>query len=114
LIYFLALVPATGLAIAGYFVLYLANRSEGSLRSFGKYLGFWAFTLAGLIVLGSIFAAAHGGHRWPMRGIHDRMHCPWEGGPPPFRGDMPPPGERPRPPGPPASEGAAPAQPPSH
>jgi hypothetical protein len=95
-VYFLALIPATGLAIAGYVVLYLAHRSEGSLRSFGKYLGFWAFTLAGLIVLGSIFAAAHGGHRWAMRGVHDGMHCPWERGAPAERGDAQPPPDAPR------------------
>jgi len=69
MIYFLALIPATGLTIAGYFVLFLSNRSEGAFRAFGKYLGFWAFTLAGLVVLGAIFAAAHGRHH----------HCMGEG-----------------------------------
>jgi hypothetical protein len=68
--YLLALLPATALAIAGYFVLYLSARSEGSLRTFGKYLGYWAFTLAGLVILGAIFAAAHGGHHG---------YCPWHG-----------------------------------
>ncbi len=80
MLYFLALIPATALTIAGYFVLYLAQRAEGSLRTFGRYLGFWAFTLAGLVVLGAIFAAAHGRHRGPhpgMYGMHERMHCPW-------------------------------------
>jgi hypothetical protein len=72
MIYFLALLPATALTIAGYFVLFLSNRSEGSFRTFGKYLGFWAFTLAALVVLGAIFAAAHGGHR---------HHCPMMGEP---------------------------------
>ena len=52
MIYFLALIPATALTIAGYFVLYLSSRSEGAFRRLGKYLGFWAFILAGLIVLG--------------------------------------------------------------
>jgi len=71
MIYFIALIPATALTIAGYFVLYLSNRSEGTFQRFGRYLGFWAFTLGGLVVLGAIFAAAHGGH-------HGRMHgfCP--------------------------------------
>lgn len=80
--YFLALLPATLLTIAGYLVLYLSARSEGAMRSFGKYLGFWAFTLAALIILGAIFAAAHGGHRCPffgMHGMHERMHGPWPG-----------------------------------
>src|ERR1700675_1617231 len=77
MIYFLALLPATVLTTAGYFVLYLSNRSEGAFRTFGKYLGFWAFTLAALVILGAIFAAAHGCHHCPMfgeRGMYDRMH----------------------------------------
>ena len=77
MIYLVALIPATALTIAGYFVLYLSNRTEGSFRTFGKYLGFWAFTLAGLIVLGAIFAAAHCGRDGAMngvRGMHGCMH----------------------------------------
>jgi len=100
MIYFLALLPATALTIAGYFVLYLATRSEGALRTFGRYLGFWAFTLAGLLILGSIFAAAHGHRHCPffgMHGTHERMDGPW------------PPEERPAVGSPPA---AAPAPPP--
>jgi hypothetical protein len=80
MIYFLALLPATALTIAGYFVLFLSARSQGALRTFGKYLGFWAFTLAGLLILGAVFAAAHGGHHCPvfgMHGMHERMHGPW-------------------------------------
>ena len=49
--FLIALIPATMLTIAGYFVLYLSHRSEGAFRAFGKYLGFWAITLAGLVVL---------------------------------------------------------------
>ena len=80
MIYFLALLPATALTIAGYFVLYVSARSEGALRTFGRYLGFWAFTLAGLVILGTLFAAAHGPHHCPlfgMHGMHERMHGPW-------------------------------------
>ena len=78
MIYFLALIPATALTVAGYFVLFLSNRSEGAFRTFGKYLGFWAFALAALVLLGAIFAAAHGGHHCPMigeRGMYGRMHA---------------------------------------
>ena len=67
MLYLLALLPATAITIAGYFALYLSARSEGSMRTFGRYLGYWAFTLAGLVVLGAIFAAAH----------HRHGHCPW-------------------------------------
>ena len=81
MIYFLALLPATALTIAGYFVLYLSNRSEGAFRTFGKYLGFWAFTLAALVILGAIFAAAHAGRHCGMMGgpgMYGHMHgfCP--------------------------------------
>jgi hypothetical protein len=79
MIYLVALIPATALTIAGYFVLYLSNRTEGTFRTFGKYLGFWAFTLAGLIVLGAIFAAVHCGRHGAMngvRGMHGCMHGP--------------------------------------
>ena len=79
MIYFLALIPATVLTVAGYVVLFLSNRSEGALRAFGKYLGFWAFTLAGLVILGAIFAAAHTGGRWPV--MHGPMGPAMMGGP---------------------------------
>lgn len=100
MIYFLALLPATALTIAGYFVLFLSNRSEGSFRTFGKYLGFWAFTLAALVVLGAIFAAAHG----------HRHHCPMMGGPGMYGHMHPNPGE---PGGPGAPENGAPSAPPA-
>jgi hypothetical protein len=85
MIYFLALLPATILTVAGYFVLYLSHRSEGTFRAFGKYLGFWAFTLAALVILAAIFAAAQG-----------RQHRggPW------MRGSMYGPGPWPRAPAP--------------
>jgi hypothetical protein len=68
MIYFLALIPATALTIAGYFVLFLSHRSEGAFRTFGKYLGFWAFALAAGVVLGTLYAAAHGMHHCPLVG----------------------------------------------
>lgn len=88
MIFLLALLPATGLTVAGYFVLFLSHRSEGGLRTFGRYLGFWAFTLAGLVILGAVFAAAHHRHGPPPPWAwHERMHGPWmherEWGPPP-------------------------------
>jgi hypothetical protein len=90
LLYFLALIPATALTIAGYFVLYLSARAEGGLRTFGKYLGFWAFTLAGLVILGAIFAAAHGHRMHGMHaGVRGGMHCPPMSPAPPGSWDHP-------------------------
>jgi ABC-type Fe3+ transport system permease subunit len=109
MIFLLALLPATLLTVAGYIVLYISNRSEGTLRSFGKYLGFWAFTLAGLVILGSLFAAASHHHR-----MHDwrQMHQHMYGGGPGFMhpGPMHPDQMGPPPAGGPPMPPAAPAQ----
>lgn len=91
MIFFVALIPATMLTIAGYAVLYLAHRSDGGLKSFGKYLAFWAFTLATLVVLGSFLAAAHGErmHAMMMHGCgggEPMRQCPFMHS---WRGPMP-------------------------
>jgi len=78
MIFLLALIPATALTVAGYVALFLSHRSEGALKSFGHYLGIWAFVLAGLVVLGGMFAAGH--LRAAHAGMWDHpggMHCPW-------------------------------------
>jgi hypothetical protein len=121
-IYLLALIPATVLAIAGYVVLVLSSRAEGGLRSFGRYLGFWAFTLAGLVILGALFAAAHhhhGEHCCPfmthcagMGDGRDAMYyCPWSSGPRSGMGERDGEGRGPPPPasGPGDSAGSAPS-----
>jgi hypothetical protein len=54
-----ACVLVLGDVMLGYVVFYISARSEGGLKTFGRYLGFWAFTLAGLVILGALFAAAH-------------------------------------------------------
>lgn len=36
MIYFLALIPATALTIAGCFVLYLSHRSDGAFKALGN------------------------------------------------------------------------------
>lgn len=112
MIFLVALIPATGLTIAGYVVLFLSGRSEGALRTFGRYLGFWAFTLAALVLLGSMFAAGHM-HRMhaEMWDMHDRLHRQWMEGP--EHGPGPPP-QGPLPPPPAAAAPATPAAPASH
>jgi hypothetical protein len=73
-IFLLALIPATGLTVAGYVVLYLSARSEGRQRTFGRYLGYWAFTLAALVLIGALLAAVHHHRHAGMFGAH----CPWQ------------------------------------
>jgi hypothetical protein len=107
MIYFLALIPATMLTIAGYFVIYLSLRSEGALRTFGRYLSFWAFTLAGLVILGAIFAAAHGHHRGMRGGMDWRGHPGFYGPPAMVR---PPGSVAPNPAAPPAGGASPPRQ----
>lgn len=76
MIVLLALIPATGLTMAGYVVLYVSTRNQGALSTFGRWLAFWAFTLAALVVLGGVFAAGHM-HREGARGPWG-MHHRWE------------------------------------
>jgi heme/copper-type cytochrome/quinol oxidase subunit 1 len=104
----LALVPATMLAVAGYAVFYLAHRSEGNLKTFGRLLGFWAFTLAALLVLACLFLAAHMGRMHSMMWMHGcpAQMTPGQEGPKPW-GYLPP-GNPP----PPAAPSAQPAPPP--
>ena len=80
MIYILALIPATMLVMAGYVVLFVSTRAEGNQRAFGRYLAFWAFTLAALLVLGALFAAAASGGRGGRDRDGDRFRmrmAPW-------------------------------------
>jgi hypothetical protein len=104
--FLLALIPATMLTVAGYAVFYLAHRSEGNLKAFGRFLGFWAFTLAALLVLGGVFLAAHAGRMHGMMMMHgcagqmmpgEDWPRPWGYLPP---GNTPPPVAQPAPPPP--------------
>jgi len=104
----LALIPATMLTVAGYAVLYLAHRSEGNLKAFGRFLGYWAFALAALLVLACLFLAAHGGRMHGMMWMHGcpAQMAPGQEGPRPW-GYLPP-GNPP----PPAAPEAQPSPPP--
>ena len=124
MLFLVALIPATALTVGGYVALFLASRTEGSLKTFGRYLGIWAFVLAGAVVLGGMFAAGHM-HRMhaAMWDRNEGMHCPfmerrdydrmWE------RREHGEPGPAPEappaaPPGPPAGGQPNPPPPPGH
>ena len=85
---------ATALVVIGFFVAFAAQRASGRLSAFGRYLSYWHYLLAVLVVeLGALFAHRHGvgmmGHReggW--------MHGPGQmspSGPAPDSGGSPPP-----------------------
>jgi hypothetical protein len=118
MLFLLALIPATALTVAGYVALFLSHRSDGALRTFGRYLGIWAFVLAGCVVLGGMFAAGHmhRAHRgmWgpPSPGMERRwMDGRREDGPRPPPAPMPPPPAREA--QPPAPPGNPPPPPPA-
>lgn len=60
MIFLLSLLPATILAVIGYFVLFASTRAEGGLNRFGKYLGGWLVLLAGASALGGLLASTLG------------------------------------------------------
>jgi MFS-type transporter involved in bile tolerance (Atg22 family) len=72
MLFFFSLIPATALAVAGYFVLYASTRTEGGLRSFGRYLAIWLLFLAGATLLGGILAPALG-IQGPMERMEQHM-----------------------------------------
>jgi hypothetical protein len=60
MIFLISLLPATILAVIGYFVLFASARAEGGLNRFGKYLGGWLILLAGLSALSGLLASTFG------------------------------------------------------
>ena len=59
--WFCIIFAATALAVAGFFVAFAAQRAEGCLKRFGRYLACWLYLLAvATIVLGVVFAWYHG------------------------------------------------------
>lgn len=57
--FFISLLPATFWAILGYLVLFSSTRAEGSIKTFGRFLGIWALVISGCILLaGAYFSMA--------------------------------------------------------
>jgi hypothetical protein len=83
-LYYLAVLPATGMAILGYLALYCAKNSQGSMQTAGKILAGWAFLLVLLIVAVAVFHPVMGEHPWGGRGHFGAMGdgTMMDGGPP--------------------------------
>ena len=116
----LLLFPATAIAVAGYLVLYFAHKSEGNMRSFGKFLGGWAMFLSAVVVLAAISGVFLDGRPFGLgRTSAERMEMRQQ-----MRGSVMGPGRMRPPPGapgmgappagaPPAGDAAPPPPPPS-
>ena len=60
MIFLISLLPATILAVVGYFVLFASTRAEAGLNRFGKYLGGWLILLAAASALAGLLASTLG------------------------------------------------------
>lgn len=60
MIFFISLIPATLLAVLGYFVLFASTRTQGGLERLGQYLGAWILFLAAATVLGGLLGSTLG------------------------------------------------------
>ncbi len=93
--------PATGLAVAGYLVLYAGLRSTGTMQAVGRVLAAWTVLLSAFLALAAIVAPFFGmpliefGESPDDRRLrHEiRMRDPRGGFPPSLRpdGTIPPP-----------------------
>jgi hypothetical protein len=72
MIFLLSLLPTTAFVVVGYFLVYTSTRAEGALKRFGQYLGVWVFFLAGVTILGGLFASTLG-IRGPMGDLMEHM-----------------------------------------
>lgn len=75
-----SLIPATVIAVVGFFVLFASARAEGTVQKVGKVLGIWIFVLALLPLVGGAYVAVTGqcplgGHMsgYHMSGSHMSM-----------------------------------------
>ena len=71
MLWFFILIPTTAIVAGGYIVLVFSGKTEGALKTFGKYLAIWIFVLAGLYFAGATTAAMYRGAH-----PHAMMHGP--------------------------------------
>lgn len=53
--FFFSFMPATFWLVLGYFVLFSSTRAEGAVRTLGRVLAIWIFTVSGAIVLAGAY-----------------------------------------------------------
>ncbi len=52
--------PATFWAIVGYFIQSSSTRVDGSMKTLGQILGFWALVISGFVVLAGAYVSMAG------------------------------------------------------
>ena len=57
---FFSLIPATLLAVLGYFVLFSSTRTQGAVKTFGQILAIWLFILAAAFPAAGAYATYAG------------------------------------------------------
>ena len=61
--FFFILIPATMIAVVGFFVLYVSGRAKGMVQTVGTALGIWLFVLALLPLAGGAYMTLSGNCR---------------------------------------------------
>ncbi len=72
--FFFSFLPATGWLVISFFVLFAATRAEGSLRTFGRVLGVWAFVIALMFPVMGAYVTLSGS--CPMGAMMESMQSP--------------------------------------
>jgi TRAP-type mannitol/chloroaromatic compound transport system permease small subunit len=58
--FFISFMPATFLAVIGYFVLFSSTWAVNGIRTFGRILAIWIFVIAALIPIAGAYVALTG------------------------------------------------------
>ena len=58
--FFFSLLPATFLAVVGYFVLFSSTKTQGAVKTFGQILAIWLFILAAVFPVAGAYATYAG------------------------------------------------------
>lgn len=53
--FFFSLIPATIIAVVGFFVLFASTKTEGGVRTLGRILAIWVFIIATFPPMGGAY-----------------------------------------------------------
>ena len=58
--FFFSLIPATIIAVVGFFVLFASTKAEGGVRTLGRILAIWVFIVATFPPMGGAYVTLTG------------------------------------------------------